>query len=122
MRAVPDVGSITPVSIEIVWVLPAPLGPSRPKTSPSSTEKLMPLTASKSPYFFTRLSTSRMAGIELLLSLVEHVRRGFPLVLDGASRERTRVHSVLPSPSPSTTASFGLPRVTRELLRHTYAA
>src|SRR3989304_5869806 len=63
MRAVPDVGSITPVSIEIVWVLPAPLGPSRPKTSPSSTEKLMPLTASKSPYFLTSTPSSRIAGM-----------------------------------------------------------
>ena len=45
IRAVPDVGSSTPVSIEIVVVLPAPFGPSRPKTSPSSTAKLMPSTA-----------------------------------------------------------------------------
>src|SRR5512137_1631349 len=67
MRAVPDVGSITLVSIEMVCVLPAPLGPSKPKTSPSSTVKLSPFTASKSPYFFTRLSTSRMGVMRRLL-------------------------------------------------------
>ena len=63
MRAVPEVGVTTPVSMEMVWVLPAPFGPSRPNTSPSSTLKLIPLTASKSPYFLTRFSTSRIAGI-----------------------------------------------------------
>ena len=53
MRAVPEVGGMMPVSMEIDWVLPAPLGPRRPNTSPSSTAKLIPLTASKSPYFLT---------------------------------------------------------------------
>src|SRR5512136_2544337 len=67
MRAVPDVGGKMPVSMEMVVVLPAPLGPSRPKTSPSWTEKLMPLTASWPPYFLTRFSTSRIAGMSLLL-------------------------------------------------------
>ena len=33
----------------IVVVLPAPLGPSRPKTSPAASSKSIPLTASKSP-------------------------------------------------------------------------
>src|SRR4051812_12342472 len=38
--------------------LPAPLGPSRPKISPSSTAKLIPLTAVKSPNFLTMFWTS----------------------------------------------------------------
>src|SRR3989304_4788436 len=67
MRMLPSVGGNRQVDIEIVCVLPAPLGPNKPKTSPSSTEKLSPLTASKLPYFFTKLSTSRIAGIGLLL-------------------------------------------------------
>ena len=41
-----DVGAMSPVSILIVVVLPAPFGPRNPKTSPSSTSKLTPLTAS----------------------------------------------------------------------------
>jgi len=36
-RAVPDVGSTRVVSTPIVVVLPAPFGPSRPKTSPRAT-------------------------------------------------------------------------------------
>ena len=46
---------------------PAPFGPSSPNTSPSSTAKSIPLTASKSPYFFFSPSTSRIAGTGLLL-------------------------------------------------------
>jgi hypothetical protein len=57
------VGGMTPVIIEMLWVFPAPLGPSNPKISPSSTEKLMPLTAVKSPYFLTSSWTSRIGGI-----------------------------------------------------------
>ena len=47
-RAVPEVGSSSVVSILIVVVLPAPFGPSRPNSSPSSTAKLIPRTASTS--------------------------------------------------------------------------
>ncbi|MBA7652386.1 hypothetical protein ES703_60220 [subsurface metagenome] len=36
IRAVPEVGSVSPSSISIVVVLPAPLGPRKPKMSPSS--------------------------------------------------------------------------------------
>ncbi len=38
----------TPYSSEKVVVLPAPLGPRRPKSSPDSMSKLTPLTASTS--------------------------------------------------------------------------
>src|SRR5215217_326721 len=42
----------------MVVVLPAPLGPRNPVTSPDCAVKEMPLTAVTSPYFFTRFSTS----------------------------------------------------------------
>ena len=41
-------------SIEIAVVLPAPLGPSKPNTSPRATWSEMPFTASLSPYDFFR--------------------------------------------------------------------
>ena len=39
----------TAVSMRMVDVFPAPFGPSSPKHSPASTEKLTPFTAVKSP-------------------------------------------------------------------------
>ena len=51
----PTVGGSSVVSMRISVDLPAPFGPSRPKISPSSTAKLMPLTAVKSPNFLTML-------------------------------------------------------------------
>ena len=44
--ALPEVGSSRVISILIVVVLPAPLGPSRPKSSPGAISKLTPFTAS----------------------------------------------------------------------------
>ena len=44
----PEVGISSVISILIVVVLPAPFGPSRPKSSPSWISKLMPRTASTS--------------------------------------------------------------------------
>src|SRR3974377_1330958 len=55
----PPSGTRSPSMISIVLVFPAPLGPSRPNTSPSATEKLRPRTASTSPYLLTRFSTCR---------------------------------------------------------------
>src|SRR3979411_3336097 len=45
---VPASGEISPSQISIVVVLPAPLGPSRPKHSPRSTLRLRPFTATTS--------------------------------------------------------------------------
>ena len=45
-RASPEVGRSSVVSILIVVVLPAPFGPSRPKSSPCSIAKSTPRTAS----------------------------------------------------------------------------
>ena len=50
----PAVGLINPAIILIVVVLPAAFGPSTAKNSPFGTDKFIPLTAVKSPNFFTR--------------------------------------------------------------------
>src|SRR5437667_1083321 len=57
-RAVPAVGGSSVVSIRISVDLPAPLGPRRPKISPSPTAKLIPFTAVKSPKRLTICRTS----------------------------------------------------------------
>ncbi|RDL09347.1 hypothetical protein DER30_2756 [Streptomyces sp. HB202] len=44
--AVPDVGSMRPISIRIVVVFPEPLGPRKPKTLPAGTVRSRPSTAS----------------------------------------------------------------------------
>src|SRR6266851_5350907 len=57
-RTDPEVFRSIVVSILIVVLFPAPLGPKNPKNSPSLTAKDIPLTAFvPSPYVFTRFST-----------------------------------------------------------------
>ncbi len=56
--AVPEVGTSSVVSMRMSVDLPAPLGPSRPKISPSSTVNEMPSTAVKSPNRFVMPRTS----------------------------------------------------------------
>ena len=48
-RAEPDVGRTVVVSMPTVVDLPAPFGPSSPKTSPVATSKSIPFTASTPP-------------------------------------------------------------------------
>jgi hypothetical protein len=48
-RASPEVGITSPISMEMVVVLPAPLPPSRAVMEPSPSVKLMPSTAVTSP-------------------------------------------------------------------------
>ena len=62
----PAVGRDTAEIMRIVLVLPAPLGPRKPKLSPRSMATSMPLTASKSPKRFTRprASTTRAARVD----------------------------------------------------------
>src|SRR5918993_1749272 len=60
-RAVPLVGSDSPRSIRMVVVLPAPWGPSRPKTSPCWMVRSSESTAVKPPYFLVS-ARARMAG------------------------------------------------------------
>jgi hypothetical protein len=58
ITAVPEVGGRSVVSMRMSVDLPAPFGPRRPKISPSSTVKLSPFTAVKSPNFLTMFRTS----------------------------------------------------------------
>ena len=58
MIAVPEVGVSSVTIMRMSVDLPAPFGPSSPKISPSSTSKLRPLTAVKSPNVLTMLRTS----------------------------------------------------------------
>src|SRR5687767_13625342 len=55
--------------------LPAPFGPSKPKISPSRTSKLIPFTASKSPYFFTSLFTLMI--VSFILNLCNQIHFNF---------------------------------------------
>ena len=68
MAAVPDVGGMNPVIIRMVVDFPAPFGPRKPSTSPFSTAKEMPLTASKLPKRFFRLSTLSMFFLLFVLT------------------------------------------------------
>src|SRR6267142_1974354 len=63
----PDVGASRPQKRRMTVDLPAPLLPSRPKTSPAWTSKDTSSTATKSPKRFVRWSASR-AGEAILLS------------------------------------------------------
>src|SRR5207342_684735 len=65
--AVPSLGVRKPAIIFIVVDLPAPLGPSRPSTSPGSTLKLIPSTAVSRPYRLRRALASIIAEPRLVL-------------------------------------------------------
>ncbi len=57
-------GARRPSTHSMVVVLPAPLGPMRPKISPRATSKLTPSTASVRPYDLRRACT-RMTGSDV---------------------------------------------------------
>src|SRR3954469_22799133 len=57
-RPSPEVGRKRVARNRIVVLLPAPLGPMKPKTSPLPIVKLRSSTATKSPYRFVNLTTS----------------------------------------------------------------
>src|SRR3954453_14909965 len=61
-RALPDVGLTSVQSMLMVVLLPAPLGPRKPNTSPGETAKDTPRTASTSPKDFLRSWTSMAAA------------------------------------------------------------
>src|ERR1051325_6779546 len=63
-RTVPLVGSDSPAMMRMVVVLPAPLGPRKPKISPRSAVSDNRSTAVKSPYFFVRSSIT-IIGVRL---------------------------------------------------------
>src|SRR5216684_5963852 len=58
-RTRPLSGRASPTSIRIVVVLPAPLGPRKPKTSPAASSKETSETASRRPKRLTRCSATR---------------------------------------------------------------
>src|SRR5260370_6157651 len=58
----PRSGVRSPSTHSIVVVLPAPLGPIRPKICPASTSKEMPSTATVDPYVF-RIAETRTTGL-----------------------------------------------------------
>jgi hypothetical protein len=64
MRAVPEVGGISVVSMRMRVDFPAPLGPSKPKISPSCTAKLKLSTAQNAPKHFL-ISRTSTAGTSL---------------------------------------------------------
>src|SRR6185369_1668166 len=64
-RTRPSLGVIWPVVMRKLVVLPAPLGPSKPTTSPASTSKETPSTTLRRPYHFSRPRTSRRAIVVL---------------------------------------------------------
>ncbi len=70
-RAAPAVGFASVQSMLIVVLLPAPLGPRKPNTSPGGTVKETPLTASISPKDFPSSSTSIAGGdVEVMAGTV----------------------------------------------------
>src|SRR5664280_738474 len=63
----PDVGVIMPQSMRIVVDLPEPLAPRNPNISPFFTEKVILLTATKAPNFFSRFVTEMESELESIM-------------------------------------------------------
>ena len=53
----PSVGKLSPQSIRMAVVFPAPFAPKKPKISPGYTSKLIWFTAANEPNFLVNLST-----------------------------------------------------------------
>src|SRR5580700_8028419 len=73
-----------PIIMRMVVVLPAPLGPRKPKTSPLSMARSRSRTAVNSPYFLLRCSNAIMT---IRFDTDRHWRRG--AVNGGPDRTRT---------------------------------
>src|SRR5438128_9117496 len=71
MRPSPPEGRSSPRSMRIVVVLPAPLGPRKPTTSPGATEKLTSRTTSRPP----KRRVRAVADITARRSLPRHACR-----------------------------------------------
>src|ERR1017187_4429396 len=83
--AVPEVGSIKVPRARTVVVLPAPLGPRKPKTSPYATSKDTPENAVRSPKRLVSCLTIR-AGSRGGASTATAATRSSPSVTDGFAR------------------------------------
>src|ERR1035441_6513056 len=99
-RASPEEGGNRVVSILIVVVLPAPLEPSNPKTSPAFTDKVSASTAVNAPKRRVRLLISRTIS---LISAFQHEVR-LPLPRDGHNNPP---HSTLARRREKTSGSWG---------------
>src|SRR5262245_4675003 len=98
MIAVPAVGGRRVVSIRISVDLPAPFGPSKPKISPSSTVKLSPLTAWKSPNDLTMFRTSIARGAnsaDLEIDVCGHAERHPAILVVDAQADLERLDVAL---------------------------
>src|SRR6202167_757822 len=95
MRAVPEVGGVSVVIMRMSVVFPAPLGPSKPKISCCATLKLMSLTATRSPNFFVRWSTS----IEFIVGSESVSRACKPALPGGRRKQDGRRHSRKQTPT-----------------------
>src|SRR5580658_6759423 len=73
----PESGSVRPSQISMVVVLPAPLGPSRPKHSPVRTSRSRPSTATTSLNVLRRLRT-RSAAVGVEAGICFSIARGDP--------------------------------------------
>ena len=78
----PDSGVSRPEIIEMVVVLPAPFGPSKPKISPAATSNETPSTALVLPYE-KRTSPTRSGGPLPSFAVIGLPPRRFPLRAGG---------------------------------------
>src|SRR5713101_3539321 len=88
-RAVPEVGGVSVVNMRMSVVFPAPFGPSKPKISRSATSKTMSLTATRSPNFLVKWSTS----IEFMACFPAASESRKPAFLRGRRQQHCRCHS-----------------------------
>src|ERR1700722_14835922 len=77
-QASPELGGNSVVSIRTSVVLPAPLGPSSPNTSPRATSKVTPLTAVKAPKRLQRSLVVIAAEVGSILTPRERYFRRHP--------------------------------------------
>src|SRR3954465_1545145 len=112
MRASPHVGWSSVARIFIVVVLPAPLGPMKPKQSPSLISRFRFDSATSVPYRFVRLTVLMTAAMVTYNPFIPHPVNGRPLHgpysyhgfsnpwLDSSSKRghglKTRATSLLP--------------------------
>src|SRR5437762_2401659 len=90
--ASPSVMSVRPVSNLIIVVLPAPFGPSRPKTVPEATFRVTWSTAVSLPYTFVRFSvTIALSVIEVHRSSLRKDPQNFLSHLDHDPAEFVRL-------------------------------
>src|SRR5881396_2707887 len=86
----PSSASRRPSRISTVVVFPAPFGPRRPNTSPVSTWKLIPRTASISPYRLRRLFTCTTGGMTRTLSPRDERRVREVVEIEGERQQHDR--------------------------------